>query len=289
MDIIQIFSQYGLPALLGIMMFGIGITLKLEDFKRVIVRPKEIITALVGQMIILPLMAFLIAWFFDFPQWAKIGLILVAACPAGASPNFIMYYLKGRLALAVSATALSSILVLVSIPLVVGLALEVFRSQSQEISLPVGQTVTKICFTVLLPIVAGVLLKEFKEKITNGLEKVMKWVMPICLLLIFGGSLFLESGGNIDVAKYLNQYPYAIGLNVGAMLASYILARFVLADKPSHFTISTVVGIQNNALAIFIANTLLHRPEMAIIPIVYSSFTFISTALFAFLAKTYDT
>lgn len=288
MDIAKIFSQYGLPALLGIMMFGIGITLKLEDFKRVIVRPKEITIALIGQMIVLPLVAFFIAWVFDFPQWAKIGLILVSACPAGASPNFIMYYLKGRLALAVSATALSSILVLITIPLVVGLALEVFRSQSQDISLPIGETITQIFLTVLIPIVAGVILKEYKDTFTKSLEKVMKWVMPLCLLLIFGGSVYLESGGSIEISKYLNQFPYAVGLNVSAMLISFFLARFVLEDKQSHFTVSTVVGIQNNALAIFIANTLLQRPEMAVIPIVYSSFTFISTAFFAFVAKKLD-
>lgn len=269
-------------------MFGIGITLRIEDFKRVVLEPKEILTALFCQLVILPLIAFLIALSFNFPQWAKIGLVLVSACPAGASPNFIMYYLKGRLALAVSATAISSILVLVTIPLIVSLALEVFRTQAQELSLPVGRTISKIFFTVLLPITAGVLLKEFKGELAERFEKVMKWVMPLALLLIFGGSVYLESGGNVDLAKYLNQYPFAIALNIGGMLASYFLARFLLKDNQSHFTVSTIVGIQNNALAIFIANTLLQKPEIAIIPIVYSSFTFITTALFAFTAKKID-
>lgn len=288
MDIEYIFSTYGLPTLLGLIMFGIGITLQVEDFKRVVVKPKEILTAMLGQIILLPLIAFLIAWLFNFPLWAKLGLILVSACPAGASHNFISYYLKGRLALAVSTTALSSVLVLVTIPIIVNLALSFFGSQQQDISLPVGQTILKICLTVLLPIVLGVLLKEFKEKWADGLTKVMKRAMPLILLLIFGGSLYVESDGSIDISKYLNQYPYALALNFGAMFASFFAARFILPDKPSHYTISAVVGIQNNALAIFIANSLLNKPELAVMPIIYSSFTFFSTAIFAFIVKKLD-
>ena len=288
MDFANVFSQYILPFLLGLIMFGIGITLKVKDFNRLTTHPKEIITALVGQMIILPLTAFLIVWLFDFPKWAQLGLILVAVCPAGASPNFITYYLKGRLALAVSTTALSSLLVLVSIPLLVNLALELFRSGQQDISLPIGRTVINIFLTILLPITIGVLLKEFKGEIAEKLEKIMKWLMPVVLLIIFGGSYYLESGGSVDLMKYLNQFPYAIGLNIGAMLFSYLLARFLLNDKQALFTISTVVGIQNNALAIFIATSLLNKPELSVMAIIYSSFTFISSGLFGFAAKKLD-
>jgi BASS family bile acid:Na+ symporter len=290
LDIEEIFSIYGLPALIGLIMFGIGITLQLDDFKRIIVKPKEILTALLGQMIVIPLIAFLIAWFFDFPLWAKMGLILVAACPAGASHNFISYYLKGRLALAVSTTAISSVLVLVTIPPIVNLALNLFKSQGQDITLPAGQAIQQIGLTILLPIILGVFLKEFKENWADSLTKIMKRIMPLILLVIFGGSLYIEGeGGGIDISKFLNQYPYAILLSIGSMLASFFLARALLPDKVSHFTISAVVGIQNNALAIFIAHTLLHEPDMAIMPIIYSSFTFFSTALFAFTAKKLST
>lgn len=269
-------------------MFGIGLTLKIENFKRVVVEPKEILTAMFGQVILLPLTAFIIALIFNFPEWAKIGLILVACCPAGASPNFIAYFLKGRLALAVAATALSSVLVLLTLPLILSLALGVFELQQEEISLPAGKTIFNICITVLLPISAGVLLKEHKKDWAGQMEKLMKWLMPVFLIMIFGGSIYMESGGNINFSKYLDQYPYAIMLNMGAMLISYFFARFLLKDKQSHFTISTIVGIQNNALAIYIANTLLSKPEIAIIPIVYSSFTFFSTTLFAMAAKKLD-
>lgn len=266
-------------------MFGIGITLQAEDFKRVIVNPKEILTALLGQMILLPLTAFFIAWVFNFPLWAKIGLILVATCPAGASPNVITHYLKGRLALAVSTTAVSSLLVLLTIPLIVNLALRAFADQEEQISLPAGQAILKISQTVLLPIILGVLLKEYKGGLAERMEKALKWVMPLILLTIFGGSLYLESDGDINLMKYLRQYPYAIALNFGAMLLSFFAARLFLKDKDSHYTISAVVGIQNNALAIFIANSLLERPDLAVMPIIYSSFTFFSTTLFAFTAK----
>jgi BASS family bile acid:Na+ symporter len=290
LDIEEIFSIYGLPALIGLIMFGIGITLQLDDFKRIIVKPKEILTALLGQMIVIPLIAFLIAWFFDFPLWAKMGLILVAACPAGASHNFISYYLKGRLALAVSTTAISSVLVLVTIPPIVNLALNLFKSQEQDITLPAAQTIQQIGLTILLPIVLGLLLKEYKENWADKLTRVMKRIMPVILLIIFGGSLYIEGeGGEIDISKFLNQYPYAILLSIGSMLVSFFLARALLPDKVSHYTISAVVGIQNNALAIFIAHTLLHEPDLAIMPIIYSSFTFFSTALFAFTAKKLST
>lgn len=267
-------------------MFGMGILLRIEDFRRIYIEPRAVLTGLACQIIVLPLTAFIIALLFDFSTSAKIGLILVAACPAGASPNLIIYYLQGRVALAVSITAISSLIILITIPFIVSLALHLFAvSEQDQISLPLAETIVNICLTILFPITVGVLIKKYRESLANTIEKVMQWVMPLIFLAAFGGTVYFEDNGNIELSKYINMYPYAMALNFFAMIASYLVARYLLNEPKTCYTISTVVGIQNVGLAIFIANTLLEEPELAIMAIVYSSFTFFTTALFAFLAK----
>src|SRR5690606_15131194 len=135
----SIFSQLILPISLFVIMFGMGLSLTTTDFKRVAVYPKAVLVGVVGQMVLLPAVGFLIAAvLLDQPALA-VGLVLLAACPGGTTSNLITHEARGDLALSVTLTAIVSVVTIMTIPLITGIAMRVFADVSTHVSLPVGQ------------------------------------------------------------------------------------------------------------------------------------------------------
>ncbi len=282
------FSKYMLPAVLMIIMFGIGLSLEKKDFKNIFIYPRPILVGLVAQMILLPVVAFLLIGFTGLSPIYKVGFVLIAACPGGTAANLVAHILKGNLALCVSLTAINSTLILFTLPLIVNLGLIIFLGESRDITLSVSDTILKIFYTTLIPVFAGLLLRERRHKIAMRLEEPMKYIMTVLLLLVFAGIIF--SGDNNDqtaVWGYLSLLPWALGLNLLSMAAGYYFARLFGLKNKDKYTISIQVGLQNSALAIFVAESLLQNKQMAMVAVIYSSFTFFTTALFGYIAKRY--
>lgn len=279
-------STYFLPAVLVIIMFGIGLSLERQDFVNVFRFPKPIFLGLFAQMILLPLVAFTIISLTDLPPEIKVGFIIISACPGGSASNLLNHLLKGNVALCVSLTALNSILIQITMPLIVNLGLLVYMGHGEDIQLPIWETIFKVFFVTLLPTFAGVYVRARNLKMALKLEKPMKVIMTVLLFSVFAAIILLEEKeGGAGIFRYSYLLPYALALNVGSMLVGYFFARSMGLDNRNNYTISIEVGLQNSALAIFVATTLLNNRDMAIVAVVYSSFTFFSTALFGYLAK----
>jgi BASS family bile acid:Na+ symporter len=279
-------STYFLPAVLVIIMFGIGLSLERQDFVNVFRFPKPIFLGLFAQMILLPLVAFTIISLTELPPEIKVGFIIISACPGGSASNLLNHLLKGNVALCVSLTALNSILIQITMPLIVNLGLLVYMGHGEDIQLPIWETIFKVFFVTLLPTFAGVYVRARNLKMALKLEKPMKVIMTVLLFSVFAAIILLEEKeGGAGIFRYSYLLPYALALNVGSMLVGYFFARSMGLDNRNNYTISIEVGLQNSALAIFVATTLLNNRDMAIVAVVYSSFTFFSTALFGYLAK----
>ncbi len=279
-------STYFLPAVLIIIMFGIGLSLERQDFANVFRFPKLIFIGLFAQMILLPLVAFIIISLTNLPPEIKVGFIIISACPGGSASNLLNHLLRGNVALCVSLTALNSILIQITMPLIVNLGLLVYMGQGADIHLPIWETIFKVFFVTLLPTFMGVYVRARNLKLALKLERPMKVIMTVLLFSVFAAIIFLEEkGGGAGIFRYSYLLPYALALNIGSMLAGYFFARSLGLNNRNNYTISIEVGLQNSALAIFVASTLLNNREMAIVAVVYSSFTFFTTALFGYLAK----
>lgn len=282
----DLFSNYLLPIILAIIMFGVGSSLEVEDFKRVFKQPKEIFTGLSGQMVLLPAMAFLLAALSSLPPLVKAGMVLIASCPGGTSANLVNYLLKGKLALSVSLTAVNSLLILITVPILVRLGLVLFVGTDTAITLPFWNTMLNIFLTILLPVGIGVLFRRKYRAKADRLQNIFKWLLPVLLAGAFAGVLFLGEGKNdIPWQEFWQLFPYALGLNIGAMLLAFLFSRILLSDNKSWFTIAIAVGLQNSGLALFVAETLLKNRTMALMAIVYGSFTFFSTTFFGWILK----
>lgn len=282
----SLFSDYFLPVTLAIITLGMGLSLTYKDFRNIFLHPRAVITGICCQMILLPLIAFMIARAINLDPVFKVGLMIIAACPGGATSNLITYILRGNVALSISMTALNSLITLVTIPIIVTLSLTHFIHQDAEIHLPVAETVIKVFLITIVPAYLGTRIRKRKPEFADRLEQPLRFILPLLLLLVYSGVIFIDQGTEAaTISDFIRIFPYTLLLNFTAMVAGLLVAIALRLKNINQFTISIEVGLQNSALAIFVAANLLNSQTMALVPVVYGSFTFFSTLLFAWVVK----
>ena len=276
------------PLAIALIMFGIGLNLRFKDFHRVFLRPKAILVGLACQFFLLPAVAFLMAWLLPIDPYFKVGLVLIASAPGGTASNLVSHMLKGRVALSVSMTSLNSLGILVSIPLYLSLAMHWFLHNDAVIQIGFEDTFKEILTTVVLPVVAGVLSHEYGPRnFILSLQQPLRYILPLLLLGVFGFALFLDNGGDQTTAFWANIdlfFPLLF-FNVLTMVLGFWIAGKSGIKHSGAFTIAVEMGLQNAALAIFIATSVLNNSDISLVAVMYSSFTFFSTWLFAWLLK----
>jgi BASS family bile acid:Na+ symporter len=282
----SLFSEYFLPVTLAIITLGMGLSLTDRDFRNIFMQPKAVIIGLCCQMLLLPFIAWLIARSIHIDPLFKVGLMIIAACPGGATSNLITYLLRGNVALSISMTALNSLLTLITIPLVVQFSLEAFIHEDAAIHLQVGETILKVFLITILPAFAGTRIRKNYPECATRLERPLRLILPLLLLVIYAGVIFIDQGASgATRSDFIRIFPYTLLLNILAMVAGFLVARLLRLRVINQFTISIEVGLQNSALAIFVAATLLKSNNMALVPVVYGSFSFFSTFLFGWSVK----
>lgn len=282
----NIFSQIFLPITLAIITLGMGLSITFSDFKRIFRYPKAMIIGLCCQMLMLPLIAFGIALFTNIDPVYKVGLMIISACPGGATSNLVTFILAGNVALSISMTVINNLITLITIPLIVGLSLNFFVGERTEISLPVLNTILNIFLVTIVPAFTGVFMRRYLKGIADNLQKPLQYALPILLMIVYLGVLFIDEGNKeTHMRDFLFLFPIAILLNFLSMLGGWLIARFSKLTKKNQFTISVEVGLQNSALAIFVAATLLNNNVMAVVAVVYGSFSFFTTTLFGYMVK----
>ncbi|MCF6296823.1 MAG: bile acid:sodium symporter family protein [Flavobacteriaceae bacterium] len=266
-----------------IIMFGMGLSLKITDFKRVIIYPKAIFIGLISQMIILPLIGYLIAVNFNLSPTIAIGIMLLVACPGGATSNLLTHLAKGDLALSVSLTAISSLLSIITIPIIVQFALGHFADQSQAINIDGITMVKQLFIIIIIPVGIGMLIKQKFSAFANKMEKPVKIASAIIFILVIIGVVFSVKDVFMD---YLREAGLlAILLNITTMTIGFLLAILFKLTKYQSISISIETGIQNGTLAITLATIALNNTEYSIFPAIYGLLMFFTAAIIIFMRK----
>ena len=255
--------------ILTLLMFDLGLTLRFEDFGKVIMRPWPIVIALFGQLVLLPLIALGLAYVFRLTPVFFIGLILIACCPGGSSSNVFSKLAGGDVALSVTLTAISSVITLFTIPLIMSAATNLV-GESVGIVLPVGNLVKQNLVLMLLPVLIGIGINYIWPKAAAKIDVVLgKLAFPLLILLI---TVFY-----IQHHRTILENIGILGLCVTALIltaigCSSLLSRLVRTDKRQRRTVVIEVGMQNAAQAIAIASSpfIFANEEMAIPAILYS-------------------
>ncbi len=261
-----------LAASLIIIMLGMGLSLVIDDFKRIFVYPKAILIGLTNQLILLPLIGFTIALIFPLKPEIAIGIMILAACPGGPTSNLIAHLAKGDLALSVSLTAISSFITILTIPFIINFALIQFLEQGQIIRLDVVSTIAQIFVIIVIPVGLGMIIRKYKENFALKMAKPVRKASGIVVVLVIIGIVIKEKE---NVIPYFQQAGVvALILNVATMLVGFYSAKiFKILDRRA-VSISIESGIQNGTLAITIAVVLLGNSEFAITPAIYSLIMF---------------
>ncbi len=269
---------------LALIMFAVGMSINLNAFKAVAIRPRAFVLGLLSQMIILPMIAFLIAWFSPLSPAFKVGLFIVALCPGGTTSNYVSYLIKGNTALSISLTSVNALLTLISIPFFTNVALRFFVRQNQAIRLPFWDTVWQILFVTLIPALLGVLIRRRFPQFTLKYSKFIKRVTLLMLGSVFGILLFgdqSQGGIGLTLTDVWSILPYALLLHVLGLIFGFYLPRIEGFSIRNSITLSIEIGLQNTTLALLITDTILRQPAMTKPAIVYAAFSFWTTLAFA--------
>jgi BASS family bile acid:Na+ symporter len=276
-----VFSQVSpkvINYLLGVIMFGMGLTLNLRDFKIVFTRPKDVIAGCLAQFTVMPLLAWGLTRVFSLDEALALGVVLVGCCPGGTASNVITYLAKGDLALSVGMTGVSTLLAPLLTPLLT------WALAGKTIDVDVASMFLSILWVVILPIVAGLLVKwlwpSFTRHTTDYLPAVSSLAIVIIVAVVISANAPRLMTGGLLIALVVVLHNLC-GLGLG-----YLVAHLLRLSEPKKRAISIEVGMQNSGLATSLATIHFAAYPLATIPgAFFSVWHNISGALLAYLYR----
>jgi BASS family bile acid:Na+ symporter len=280
-----------LSTILALIMLGIGLSLTPGNFKSLFLFPKPLIIGLTSQIIVLPVIAFIISYFSNMSLPFKVGLIILASCPGGTTSGILTYYFKGNVALSITFTAINSIITLFTIPLIVNLSLLYYFGQSSKIHLSYLETIIQIFSVTIIPAFIGVMIRTYKPEFALRAQRPLKFLLVIALGIIFIIYFFAgrESGGTGITAKEIfNILPYALLLNVLCMAWGFFLGIITRLGTKNSYTIGIEASVHNTTLAFLVAGTLLQNQDMVKPSLIYAMFSFWTAVIYSFVIKKVD-
>lgn len=278
----SIATELFLPIALGIIMLGLGLSLTLDDFRRVTKYPKAMTVALACQMILLPALCFFLVKFSGLEPALAVGMMLLAASPGGATANLYSHLSNGDVALNISLTAINSVLTLFTLPVIVNFSLDYFIDSGQYVPMQFSK-VLEVFGIVLIPVTIGMIIKNQFINFAARMERPVKIASAVILIIIIVSVTISEK-------QLLADYFTVLGVpvllfNLMSLASGYFIPRWLNIDKRQAIAIGMEIGIHNGTLAIYIALSVLVSSSMAVPPAIYSLLMFFTAALFGYMVK----
>ena len=242
------------PVALALIMLGLGASLTVKDFTRVVQNPKEFFVGLVCQLVVLPLIAYLLIIILKTPIELALGVMLIAAAPGGVTSNVLTKFADGDVALSISLTAITSLISIVSVPYVVFLSIEIFDITYVQKEVSMLGISLKMFFVVTVPVILGMLLRKFADSfILNNMKIIQR--ISIGLFVIVFVAIYIEEWNSI-VMFITKAGTITFILNVTMMIVGFYVAKFFATGVAQRRCISLECGLQNGTLAVFVGTQL---------------------------------
>lgn len=277
-------TQYIAPLVLAFIMFGMGLSLTRNDFQQLWRAPLPIVVGLFGQMMLLPALAYALAIMFDLAPNLAIGIMILAACPGGTSSNIISQLARANLALSVSLTAISSLICVLTTPLIIQFAIMQFGQQEEQ-SFSLLTTTLGLIFITLIPVIIGIIIRHYFTEKALRCEPFFRHLASAFLLLMIVAIVIQER--DTLTSSFAAVFSSALTLNLLAIMTGIGLGLLFKFTPRDSITLGIEVGVQNSAMAILIAITFLQRADYAVAPGVYGVTMYIGALLLVLLAKKY--
>jgi BASS family bile acid:Na+ symporter len=273
----SVLTELFLPFSLAVIMFGMGLSLRVEDFKRILIYPKAVGIGLLNQLIILPVIAFGIAKAFQLPPELAVGLMILAVCPGGATSNLITHLAKGDAALSITLTAFSSVITVFSIPFLVNFSISYFIPGGEAQQLEVVGTVVSVLFITLIPVAFGMITLAKAPGLAQKWDQPFRKISTVFFVIIVLAAILKERENLVQY--FIEAGPASLALNLSTLAVSFAMAKWTGLPFRQGLTIAIESGIQNGTLGITIAATLLVNSVMSIPSAIYSLLMFGTAAL----------
>ncbi|MBK6295341.1 MAG: bile acid:sodium symporter family protein [Rhodoferax sp.] len=265
---------------LALVMFGLGLSLSLQDFTRLLKHPKAVAVALLLQVVVLPLACYLLIVALQVPPLFAVGLMLLAASPGGISANLFSHLFGGNVAMNISLTAVNTVLSIVTLPLISNWAISTFAKTGQVVPLQFGK-VLEVVAIVLIPVAIGMAVRTRRPAFAARSERPMKVFSAVVLAVVALGAIAKEWSSM--VSTFADVGVAVIAFNLISLLAGYYLSRLAGLDQGMATAISFEIGIHNSTLAIFIALAVLNNFQLALPAAIYSVSMYLSATAFGLL------
>ena len=252
----------GLPIALFIIMIGIGMTLTLRDFRQVAVYPKGMIVGTFAQILLMPMVAFGLAYLFGVAPAIAVGLVIIAACPGGTTSNLFVLLARGNIALSIVLTVSASLITILTLPLFTNMALQHFMGTEENISLPVGKTIAMLVVIVLLPVAIGMLVRTRKPELARKAESLVSIFGGIVLAVLIVALLYGVRDQMWDLLKQAG--PSTIALNVAGIALGLLAGRVAGLTQRESLAVAVELGVKNGTIGLMVTLTLLESSTMSI-------------------------
>ena len=279
----NIVTDLFLPLALAFIMFSLGLGLTGVDFLRVIKQPKDFFVGAVSQIILLPIVAFILVKIWPISPELAIGVMIIAAAPGGVTSNILTSFAKGDVALSISLTAIISLLSVITVPFILISSLNLLGYESIVQNISLVSMAMSMFLIVTVPVIIGMIFRKFAENIAIKFESITKKISVVLFIIVLLGAILAEKD-NI-VSYFVDAGFITLVLNILMMIIAFYIAQLLGTGTAQKKCIAIECGLQNGTLAIFVGTTLFGGGAFIIPAATYSLIMFATSLVFVFFVR----
>ena len=271
------------PIALALIMLGLGLGLTIKDFKRVLTTPKDFLIGIVCQLILLPIIAYLIILVLRLPIELALGLMIIASAPGGVTSNVLTKFANGDVALSISLTAVGSLISIISVPFIVFTSADLLNVTEMSKEITMTGIAIKMALVVTVPVIFGMIIRSFADNFISSNLKMINKITGLLFIIVFI-AVWVEERENIF--SYLAQAGTAVlALNIIMMILAFYIAKFFASGIPQKKCISLECGLQNGTLAVFVATQIFDDVAYVVPTAAYALIMYITGFIFIYLLR----
>ena len=279
----SIITDIFLPLSLAFIMFSLGVGLTGADFTRVAKQPKDFLVGLICQIILLPLIAFILVKLWPISPELAIGVMIIAAAPGGVTSNILTSFARGDVALSISLTAIISLLSVVTVPFILVTSLDLLGSENLSKNISLVSMAVTMFLIVVVPTLFGMMFRKFLSNVATKFESIGKKISAVLFVIVLFGAILAEK--NNIISYFADAGLITLVLNILMMVIAFYIAQMLGTGVEQKKCISIECGLQNGTLAIFVGTTLFGGGVYVIPAATYSLIMFATSLIFVFLVR----
>ena len=271
------------PFALGLIMLGLGLGLRIDDFKRVFIQPRDFCIGLICQVLLLPIFALVLVLIFEPPAEIALGFMIIAAAPGGVTSNILTKFANGDVALSISLTGVISLLSIITVPLIIINSAQIFGINIFDKEISVIGISLKMFIVVTLPVILGMLVRNFASNFVQSKSTLIERISIFLFLIVFA-SIWIEEWDNI-IGFIKKAGVIALILNLTMMVLAFYIAKYFSTGVEQQRCISLECGLQNGTLAAFVGTQFFQDIIYLVPAAAYALIMFVTSLVFVFVIR----